>query len=115
MINNGNWYFERRIENPTTIEAHLVDYMNGFEYTVIWGGVVRFEFSFDAREKKYIGLDGKFHHYRKDTHGIANWDTDEITIHNNKYLSHEILLHSGATIILLFTDLDYKRGTKASI
>jgi hypothetical protein len=64
--------------------------------------------------KKYLGSDGKLHHYRKDTFGIEDWKYSEITIHNKKYLSHEILLGSGATINLLFTNLDYKRGTRAS-
>jgi hypothetical protein len=117
-INNGGWNYDwnckRHKENPTTIEAHLIDDMDGCEYTIAWGGVAKFEFSFDARGKKYFGSDGKLHHCRKDTLGIEEWGYSEITIHNKKYLSHEILLYSGATIILLFTNLDYRRANKTS-
>jgi hypothetical protein len=58
--------------------------MDGCEYTITWGGVVKVEFSFDAREKKYLGSDEKLHRCRKDTLGIEDWEYSEITIHNKK-------------------------------
>lgn len=95
--------------DPTKVEIRLLD-CSGYEYTVTWFGVVKLEFSFDGRLKEYYGLDGTLHYWEEDRRGLDEWGYDELTIFDDTYLSHEIQLHSGTTIIMHFSRLDYKRS-----
>jgi hypothetical protein len=85
----------RTTKYPTRIEAILCE-GNGITYKVIWDKVISFQFKFQAEESiNWIGLD--------------DWIYDEITSFNNESLNHEILLSSGAIIIINFRRIDYQR------
>ena len=107
--------FKKRQHDPTVIEARIINYNDDYQYMIKWSGVVKFEFSFDGRKKAYIGCDGKEHYQEKDLSGLEGWAYDELTVLDDKYLSHEIELHSGAKILLHFKNIDYKRLKKKTI
>lgn len=98
----------RRKINPTKVEAILKD-CNGYTYQIIWDQVISIKFAYDGRNLKYTGTDGNEYYYAQDRWGLGDWGYDELTAKDEKYLSHEIQMHSGAAIEIIFTRLDYKR------
>ena len=111
-IRNTYRLLKRRQADPTSIEAKIVDYMDDYEYIIIWREVTKVCFSFDEKDKIFVDEEGKEYFGGVNLKGIDSWGYDELTILNDVYLSHEILFHSGARLLIHFKSLDYKRSLK---
>ncbi|WP_169447618.1 hypothetical protein [Paenibacillus daejeonensis] len=95
--------------DPTTIKAVVYD-CSGFEFVFNWIGVKKFDFAFDGNKKVYsTDRDEEYFIIEEDKNGLEEWAYDEITSYNDKYLQHEILLHSGAKIKIVCNKLILKR------
>lgn len=110
-IKNVSKTKKRRFEDPTVVEAKVIDYMDDYEYTLQWSGVSKINFSYDKADKVYIDESGQRYN-EKDYQSLESWNFDELLILDDTYLSHEIELHSGTRILIHFRKLDYKRSLK---
>lgn len=110
-IRNMSLKFKKRQENPTVIVAKVIDYLDDYEYQIIWSGVSKVNFDFDINDKVVIDEDGKRYN-EKDYTGLETWNIDELTILDDDFLSHEIELHSGAKIKIIFKSINFKRAQK---
>ncbi|WP_276358023.1 hypothetical protein [Cohnella caldifontis] len=99
----------RRTLDPTTVRARLRD-IDGYEYELNWVGVNQIELSFSGRKKLYYSdKENDYYLTDKDRRGLEEWAYDELTSFDPNYLFHEITLHSGAWIKLLFRKMTVKR------
>jgi hypothetical protein len=100
---------KRQCDNPTNCCAKLVEYGGDNEFIVFWKNVSKIDISFDTRARTFISENGEEKPQEKDYIGLDWWCYDEITVFDEKYLSHEIMLCSGDKIRLLFKTMNYKR------
>ncbi|WP_127583355.1 hypothetical protein [Paenibacillus koleovorans] len=99
----------RRTLDPTSVEA-LVQDIDGYEYLVQWSGVNHIDISFSGKKKVYRSdKDDDYSLKEEDRRGLEEWAYDEITPVDSTYLQHEITLHSGACIKIIFRRMNIKR------
>lgn len=79
------------------IEASLIDYFDENEYIIKWKNVVKFKCDYNMNSNIV------------QNNWLEQWAYDELTILNDKYLSHEILLKSGVILLIYFKYLEVKR------
>jgi hypothetical protein len=113
MINEDALPGRRRSKDPTIVEIRLW-HRNEYQYTLRYTGIAKIELSFDWKRQRIVGLDGVERPFPGDWSGLGEWGYDELTVVDETYLSHEILFHSEATLLLYFRHLDYKRSQKKS-
>lgn len=99
----------RRTKDPTTVEIRLW-HVNEYIYALRYSGVAKIELSFDWKRQRIIGVDGVERPVSGDWRGLDEWGYDELTVFNDTYLSHEILFHSDATLLMHFRRLDFTRS-----
>jgi hypothetical protein len=83
----------RNRTDPSRIEITAKS-RDGEMYAYNYFGVRRFEVSYPGK-KLFYTTEG----------GFGDWGYDEVTSAGKKYLRHEILFSSGATVLLEFRDL----------
>ena len=92
-------------KDPTTVESHLM-HSNGDEYLVSWNGVIKFLMDYDISRHTYHNSNEIV---GEGMSGLDDWICDEITSHNEEYLSHEILLASDTKIMIHCREIDIKK------
>ncbi|QWH20769.1 hypothetical protein EXW62_27655 (plasmid) [Bacillus mycoides] len=106
LINHFNSSSEDEEElDPTSLEARI-KHVNGDEYTLIWNGVKKYRFDYDITTNTYVNSNEIV---CEGARGIDEWGYDEIILLNEQYLSHEIILHSGAEILIHCREIDLKK------
>lgn len=88
----------KNIFNPVTIEIQVINYEEDKLYFLKYNSVKKIKLDFPSENPLFWSVGS----------GLEDWGYDELTMVDEEYLAHRILLSSGSEILLEFKRFTYK-------
>jgi hypothetical protein len=88
----------KNIFNPVTIEIQVINYEEDKLYFLKYNSVRKIKLDFPSESPLFWSVGS----------GLEDWGYDELTMVNEEYLAHRILLSSGSEILIEFKKFTYK-------
>lgn len=88
----------KNIHNPLTIEIQVINYEENKVYFLKYASIRKMKFDFPSESPLFWNVGS----------GLEDWGYDELTMIDEEYFKHEILLSSGSGMLIEFKKFTYK-------